>query len=111
MKVEKIVASNLLEACSRITEIKSGPETLILLTTKFYEELEKVGSELNESYRYGDQVAANLVKSYRVYSIHTLRTTNVRLVQGTAWTALVEFDYKEFSAKVGNNLYVVDIEQ
>lgn len=110
MKVEPIVATNVLDICNRLNEIQSGPDTMVIMTGRLYEEIVKVGSALDEGYRYGDKTSANLIETYKLYSIYTLRVMKLKLVEGTAWVALVAFDYKEFSGKLENNLYVCDIE-
>lgn len=111
MKIEQIKVKNTIDACNRLLTIKSGTGSLVLVTLPLYEELKKVGSKYNISYKhwYSGQPTQSPVENFRVYDIHSLHCTKLSLLDGTAWVVILGIDAKEFTGTKNDEIYIFEI--
>lgn len=110
MKVESFYVKTVLEACERLKKLPGGPETMVLMTGRLYEEFKKVGSKqgIDNQLPNGD-TSLNAVETIGVYSIHTVSFVQLALTKHTSLVGVVAFDFKRFEGFIEKNLYVLDL--
>lgn len=110
MKVEAFYVKTVLEACERLSKLPGGPETMVLMTGRLYEEFKNVGSkEGTDNKLPNGDASLNAVETLGVYSIHKVSFVQLALTKNTALVGVVAFDFKKFEGFIEKNLYVLDL--
>lgn len=111
MRVEPVVVENVLVACQRLEAIKDTTDTMVVVTGKLYEAIEKAGRIESDDFlgMKPGAASAHPIKTIRLYDSYRLHFVQIVLDEPTAWVACIGINSKRFHAKMENNLYVFDI--